>query len=324
MTKRVLLFLLLVLATPHLAHGQQGAKISRVGLLSGGADPAKPVLWDPFFQALREAGYTEGRNIILERRFANGKSDRVPEFAAELVRLKVDVIVATGTTETRAAKQVTSTIPIVMVTAPDPIQSGFVTNLSRPEGNVTGLSLLAPELIGKRLELLKETVHASRIALLLWASDSSSESIRKEAESSAKTLAVQLRSITVREADELTDAFAAIKQDRWQAVVVPFRLLFFTQRERILELAANNRLPAIYESIVFVEGGGLISYGASLADLYRRAVVYVDKILKGAKPGDLPVEQPRRFELVINLKTAKQIGLTIPPNVLARADKVIK
>ena len=324
MTKRVLLFLLLVLATPHLAHGQQGAKISRVGLLSGGADPAKPVLWDPFFQALREAGYTEGRNIILERRFANGKSDRVPEFAAELVRLKVDVIVATGTTETRAAKQVTSTIPIVMVTAPDPIQSGFVSNLSRPEGNVTGLSLLAPELIGKRLELLKETVHASRIALLLWASDSSSESIRKEAESSAKTLAVQLRSITVREADELTDAFAAIKQDRWQAVVVPFRLLFFTQRERILELAANNRLPAIYESIVFVEGGGLISYGASLADLYRRAVVYVDKILKGAKPGDLPVEQPRRFELVINLKTAKQIGLTIPPNVLARADKVIK
>jgi len=306
------------------AQAQQSKRIPRLGLLSGGADPVKPVLWEPFFEALRETGYIEGQNIILEPRFANGKTDRVPELAAELVRLKVDVIVATGSTETRAAKQATTTIPIVMVTAPDPVESKLVNNLSQPSGNVTGLSILAPELTGKRLELLKETVDARRIALLLWAADSSSTNIKNEAETAARALGIQLQNWMVDDPEGLPKTFSNMMRDRVHAVVVPFRLLFFNQRARIVELAAKNRLPAIYENVAFIDEGGLMSYGASLPEFYRRAVVYVDKILKGAKPGDLPVEQPTKFELVINLKTAKQIGLTIPPNVLARADKVIR
>jgi putative ABC transport system substrate-binding protein len=326
MSKKIFCFALagLVFALGFPAEAQQAKKVPRLGLLSGAADPAKPVLWEPFFAALRESGYIEGQNVTLERRFANGKTERVEEFAAELVRLKVDLIVVTGTTETRAAKRATTTIPIVMVTAPDPIESGLVTNLSRPGGNVTGLSVLAPELGGKRLELLKETFQASRIGLLSWAADSSSESIRKESESAAKALGVLLRTVVVRDADGLTDAFSTMKNEKLQGVAVPLRLLFFNQRAHIVELAAKTRLPVIYESLAFVEAGGLMSYGARLSDLYRRAVVYVDKILKGAKPADLPVEQPTKFELVVNLKAAKDIGVTIPPNVLARADKVIK
>jgi putative ABC transport system substrate-binding protein len=312
------------LTTASFAHAQQPKKVSRVGLLSGAADPAKPVLWEPFFEALRQLGYSEGKNIILERRFANGKSERVPEFAVDLARLKVDVIVVTGTTETRAAKQATGTIPIVMVTAPDPIESGLVASLSHPGGNVTGLSMLAPELTGKRIEIIKEAAQANRIALLHWAADTTSESIRTEAESAAKALKVKLTTVAVREVDRFADAFSTMKRERSQAVVVPLRLLFFNQRARIVELAEKNRLPAIYEIAAFVDAGGLMSYGPLLPDLYRRAATYVDKILKGAKPADLPVEQPMKFEFVINLKTAKQIGLTIPQWTLMKADKVIK
>jgi putative ABC transport system substrate-binding protein len=306
------------------ADAQHPRKIPRVGLLSGAADPENPVLWQPFFEALRETGYIEGQSVIIERRFANGKTEWVREFAAELVRLKPDVIVVTGTTETRAVKQATASIPIVMLTAPDPIESGLVASLSRPGGNVTGLSLVAPELSGKRLELLKETSQASRIALLSWLGDSSSENIKKQAEISAKALSVQLRTVVVRDAEGLEDAFSTIRRENLQAVAIPLRLLFFNQRARIVKLATENRLPAIYELFAFVEAGGLMSYGARVADVYRRGVVYVDKILKGVKPGDLPIEQPTNFELVINLKTAKQIGLNIPPNVLARADRVIR
>jgi len=326
MRKRITVLALgaMLVALCVLAGTQPPNKVARIGLLSGAADPAKPVLWEPFFEALRQLGYFEGQNIILERRFANGKTDRLPEFAADLTRLKVDLIVVTGTTETRAAKQATATIPIVMVTAPDPIQSGLVTTLSRPGGNVTGLSVLAPELTGKRIELLKETVHASRIALLSWGTDSSGESIKQEAQNAAKALKVKLTTVVVRDPDGLADAFSTMKREQSQAVVVPLRLPFFNARVRIVDLAGKSRLPTIYETVAFVEIGGLMSYGPLLPDLYRRAAVYVDKILKGTKPADLPVEQPTKFELVINLKAAKQIGLTIPPNVLARADKVIR
>jgi ABC-type uncharacterized transport system substrate-binding protein len=307
------------------AEAQQPKKVARIGLLSGGANPAKPVLWEPFFEALREFGYVEGQNVILERRFADGKSERVPEFAAELVRLKVDLIVATGTTETREAKRATSMIPIVMVTAPDPVESGLVTSLARPGGNVTGLSLLAPELTGKRLELLRETIpKSSRFALLAWADDSTTANLKKDAELAAQALGIQIRAVEVGDADKLPSAFAGMALDRVQGLMVPFRLPFFNQRERIVDLAAKNRIPAIYDNQVFTEAGGLMAYGPRPSDLYRRAVVYVDKILKGSKPADLPVEQPKKFELAINLKAAKQIGLVIPPNVLARADTVNK
>jgi putative ABC transport system substrate-binding protein len=326
MTKNILVWLLVIFFVVNIsvAQAQQPKKIPRIGLLSGAADPAKPVLWEPFFEALRQLGYLEGQTIILERRFANGQTERVPELAADLARLKIDLIVVTGTTETRAAKQATATIPIIMVTAPDPIESGLVASLSRPGGNVTGLSMLAPELTGKRIEILKETVQAGHIALLTWAADTTGESVRQEAENAAKALKVKLTAVAVRDADGLGDAFSMMKRKQLQGIVVPLRLLFVNQRARIVELAGKNRLPAIYESAAFVEAGGLMSYGPLLSDLYRRAAVYVDKILKGRTPADLPVEQPIKFEFIVNLKAAKAIGLTIRPNVLARADRVIR
>ena len=280
-----------------LAQAQQPKKLSRIGILFGSTPSANSRRIEAFRQGMRELGYVEGKNIVIESRYAEGKFDRLPDLAAELVRLKVDVIVSGGQTPTRAAKEATNTIPLVMANDRDPVGSGFVASLARPGGNITGLSNLASELNGKRLELLKEIVpKLSRVAVLGTSSaEANAESLR-ETELVATAFGVQLQYLDV----------------------------LISQRTQIVELAAKNRLPATYNQPEYVEAGGLMTYGVNLADLYRRAATYVDKILKGAKPADLPVEQPKKFEFIINLKAAKQINLTIPPNVLARADKVIK
>jgi putative tryptophan/tyrosine transport system substrate-binding protein len=270
-------------------------------------------------------GYTDGKNIVIEYRYAAGSSDRLIEFAAEFVRLKVDVIVTGSTIAVRAANKLTKTIPIVMTGTGDPVGTGLVASLARPGGNVTGLSSIGPDLNTKRLELLKETVAgASRVAVLFNGANPSNVAALKEVEIAARALGVQIQSSDVRDAGGFEGAFDAATQQRANAVLVQRDPLNNSYPTRIVALAAKHKLPGMYPEIQFVNAGGLMSYGVSTVDLYRRAATYVDKILKGAKPADLPVEQPTKFELVINLKTAKQIGLTIPPNVLLRADKVIK
>ena len=325
-TKIKILFWLLAiffLATISVVHAQQPIKAPRLGVLSGGSS-GHPLL-DAFRLGLRELGYTENRNIVVEYRYAEGKIDRLSELAAELVRLRVEVIFAgvPGTAAAVATKNATKTIPIVFTNVADPIASGLVASLARPGGNITGLGGLGPELYGKRLELLKETL--SKVLRLAVFRNSATPSVSlRELEVAAKSLGVQLQLLDVQTPDNFDKAFAAIAKERADALVVQMSPLFFAHRIRIAELAAKNRVPTIYADQQYVEAGGLMSYGANIPDLYRRAAVYVDKILKGAKAGDLPVEQPTKFELVINLKTAKQIGLTIPPAVLYRADKVIK
>ncbi len=271
-------------------------------------------------------GYVEGKNIFIEYRYAEGKLDRLPDLAAELVRLKVDVIViAGGTPPLLAAKNATRTIPIVFAAGADPVGSGFVTSLARPGGNITGLSLVAPELSGKRLELLKETVpKVSRVAVLLNPTGAAIGALSAETQVAAGSLGVQLQLLEARSPDELDPAFSAMMRERASALVVTQDAMFIDNLTRIVSLAAKSRLPAIYPNSEYVDAGGLMSYGTIINDLYRRAATYVDKILKGRKPADLPVEQPTKFEFIVNLETAKQIGLTIPPNVLARADRVIK
>jgi len=280
---------------------------------------------DAFRQGLEERGYTEGKNIIIEWRFAEGKADRLPVLAAELVRLKVDVIVSAGPAATGPAKEATVTIPIVMAFDNDPIGSRFVASLARPGGNITGLSVMAPELSGKQLELLKEIVpKLSRVALLGSSSEAGYAQTLRETELAAGTLKVQLQSFDVLNPKDIEIAFREASKKHANAVLVLNGVVFIGQRTQLADAAAKSRLPAIYGRPEYVEDGGLLSYATSFTDLSRRAATYVDKILKGAKPADLPVEQPTKFELVINLKAAKQIGLTIPPNVLVRADKVIK
>jgi putative tryptophan/tyrosine transport system substrate-binding protein len=298
---------------------QQSGKMPRVGVLSPSAD----LFLNAFRQGLRELNYVEGRNISLEYRSAEGRASRLFDLAAELVHLKVDVMVAITSLGVRAAKQATSTIPIVMAGVDDAVEQGFVTSLARPGGNITGTSWLNPELSGKRLELLKETFpKVSRVAVLREAVGGAS-SLRATMEA-ARVLGVHLQILELRDPNELDSAFAAMTRERAGALdVLPGPMITGYMRQ-IVDLAAKTRLPVIFPDGQFVESGGLMSYGPSVPDLYRRAATYVDKILKGAKPAELPVEQPTKFELVINLKTAKQIGLTIPPNVLARADKVIK
>jgi putative ABC transport system substrate-binding protein len=274
---------------------------------------------------LRELGYVEGKNIIIEWRYGEGKLDRLPALAAELVRFKVDIIVTSGGTPTRAAKEATSTIPIVMAQDSDPVGSGYVASLASPGGNITGLSSLAPELGGKRLELLKEIVpKLSRVAVLGTSTNPGYAQVLKEIELVAKAFRVKLQYLDVLSFKDIETAFRAAGKERVDAVLLLVSLVLNAQRKQIVELAVKNRLPAIYYTAEWVEDGGLLSYGVSFTDLYRRAATYVDKILKGRTPADLPVEQPMKFEFIVNLKAAKQIGLTIPPNVLVRADKVIR
>jgi putative ABC transport system substrate-binding protein len=313
-----------ILAVAVMAEAQQQKKIPRIGYL-GLTAPANKDRADAFRQGLRQLGYAEGKDFVIEHRSGDGTLHRLNELAAELVRLKVDVIVTTGPTPTRAAKAATATIPIVMTQDPDPVGNGFVASLARPGGNITGLSNLAPEISGKQLELLKETVpKLSRVAVLGTSTVPGQAILLREVGLAAGPLSVQLQSLDVLGPKDIETAFRAASNQHAEAFIVLIGAILSAQIPRILEYVAKSRLPAIYSQPQYVEAGGLMSYGVNLTDLDRRAAIYVDKILKGAKPADLPVEQPTKFELIINLKTAKQIGLTIPPNVLARADKVIK
>ena len=304
---------------------QQPTKVPRIGYLSPNSPSTNPARIEAFRKGLRDLGYIEGKNILIEYRNAEGKLDRLLELAAELVRLKVDIIVTSSPAPTRAAKEATVTIPIIFAQDGDPVASGFVASLARPGGNITGLSTLAPELSGKRLELLKEVVpKLSRVAVLGTSTSPSTAPTLKETELAAGAFKIQLQYLDVLDAKDIETAFRAAGKGRADAVLVLAGPVIFFQRTQIAKLAVKSRLPAIYPQTEFTEAGGLMYYGANTPDMYRRAATYVDKILKGAKPGDLPVEQPTKFELIINLKTAKQIGLTIPPNVLARADRVIR
>jgi putative ABC transport system substrate-binding protein len=313
-----------VLAVGVIAEAQP-TKIPRIGYLTGNSPSTNAARIEAFRQGLRELGYVEGKNIIIEWRYAEGKADRLPALAAELVRVKVEVIVTTGPGPTRAAKEATTTIPIVMAQDPDPVGNGFVASLARPGGNITGLATLAPEISGKQLELLKETVsRLSRVAVLGTSTRPGNAQNLKETELAAGAFGVKLQYLDVLIPKDLETAFRAASKGRVDGVLVLQTPLLTSHRTQVVDLAVKNRLPAIYATAEWVEDGGFMSYAASGTDLFRRSATYVDKILKGAKPADLPVEQPKKFELIINLKAAKQIGLTIPPNVLARADKVIK
>jgi putative tryptophan/tyrosine transport system substrate-binding protein len=304
---------------------QQRTKVPRIGFLGATSSSANLDRAEAFRQGLRELGYIEGQNILIEYRYAQGKFDRLPALAAELLALKVDVIVTGGSSVTRRVKQATDKIPIVMTNDNDPVGDGFVTNLARPGGNITGLATLTPDLSGKRLELLKEIIpKLSRVAVLGTSTEPSIAQSLKETELAARVLKVQLHYLAVPGPKDIETAFREASKERADAVLLLGGSVFVLQRKQIAALAVESRLPAIHYRHEFVEEGGLISYATSLTDLSRRAATYVDKILKGAKPSDLPVEQPTKFELVINLKAAKQIGLTIPPSVLAQADKVIK
>ena len=305
------------------AQAQQPARVPRIGFLSVVGAAQQPYI-ELFRQGLRELGYVEGKNIVIEWRHAGGKAEQLPNLAEELSRLQIDLIVASRTPAIRAASQTTKMIPIVMVGASDPVGTGLIASLARPGGNLTGLSDMAPELNGKRLELLKEIVpKVSRVAVLRNREAPSRQ--MEDLEPVARSLQLQLLSLEVPpDATDLNRIFETSTKGRAQAIMTLAQPFPRDHRTKILELAAKKRLPAMYERNDFVEAGGLMYYGTNLADLYRRAAIYVDKILKGAKPADLPVEQPTKFEFVINLKAAKQIGLTIPPNVLVRADRVIK
>jgi putative ABC transport system substrate-binding protein len=307
-----------------LVEAQQSTKAPRtIGFPQGGATPASLV--DAFRQGLRELGYVEGQNILIHYRRAEGKLDQIPALVAELVRLKVDVIFTANTAAALAAKKATTSIPIVIVAASDPVEAGLVDSLAWPGGNVTGLTRFTTELSGKRLELLKETFPRISLVAVLWNPEARGPSLAfKETRAAAQALCVQLQSLEVREPNDFDKAFSAITKKRTGALMVLGDAVTILQRARILEFAAKSRLPAMYDRPDDITGGGLMFYGVNESELFRRAAAYVDKILKGVKPADLPVEQPKKFELVINLKAAKQIGLTIPPNVLARADKVIR
>jgi putative ABC transport system substrate-binding protein len=310
------------LTTVSLAEAQQPAKVPRIGYLTSGGQSTRI---EAFRQGLRELGYVEGKNIVIEYRSAEGKLDRVSALAAELVRLNVDVIVTAGLGATRPANEATNTIPIVMASDTDPVGNGFVASLARPGGNITGLSTLSPELSGKRLELLKEIIpKLSRVAVLGTSTSASNAQSLRETELAAGALAVKVQYLDVRAPKDTETAFRAASKGRADAVLLLGGPVLASQRTQFADLAVKSRLPAIYWRSDIVEAGGLMSYAVNFTDLDRRAATYVDKILKGRKPADLPAEQPKKFELIINLKAAKQIGLTIPPNLLARADKVIK
>ena len=313
------------LTTVSLAEAQQTAKIPRIGFLFGVSPSVVSARVEALRQGLRELGYVEGKNIVIESRSAEGKLDRLPAVAAELVRLKVNLIVSFGPPATRAAKQATATIPIVMGFDDDPVGSGFVASLARPGGNITGLSTLAPEISGKQLELLKEIVpKLSRVGFLADVTRPGTAQTLREINLAADAARVQLQYLEVRGPKDIEPAFRAAGKERADAILVLSSPILSSQRSQVVDLAAKSRLPAIYPQSDFMDAGGLMFYGPSITDLFRRAATYVDKILKGRMPTDLPVEQPMKFEFIVNLKAAKEIGLTIPPNVLVRADKVIR
>jgi putative ABC transport system substrate-binding protein len=307
------------------AAAQQPTKIPRIGFLTGGSPTQISARTGALHQGLRDLGYSEGKNIVIEWRFAEGKLDRLSALAAELAGLKVDAIITGGPQATRAAKEVTVTIPIVMTQDSDPVGNGFIASLARPGGNITGLSMLTPELSGKRLELLKEIVpKLSRVAVFGTSTNPGNTQALREIEVAAGAFGLKFQYLDVLSPKDIEPAFQAASKGRADAVLMMVAGTVELSRKRIPDLAAKSRLPAMYNRLEYVLAGGLMTYGVSLTDLDRRAAIYVDKILKGTNPADLPVEQPTKFEMVINLKTAKQIGLTIPPNVLARADRVIR
>jgi putative ABC transport system substrate-binding protein len=306
------------------AGAQEPKKVPRIGMLFAATPSANSERIAAFRQGLRERGYVEGKDVLIEQRFAEGNFDRLPALAADLVHLKVDVIVSATTPGTRSLKEATNTIPIVMTSDTDPVGNKFVASLARPGGNITGLSTLAPELNGKRLELLKEIVpKLSRVAVLATLNSTNAEVLR-EIEVAGAALKVQIQYLDVQGPKDIETAFREATNGHADGLFPLSNAILNSQRKQLVNLAISSRLPAIHVAPEYVEDGGLMYYGANTPDLFRRAAAYVDKILKGAKAADIPVEQPRKFELVINLKTAKEIGLTIPPNVLARADKVIK
>jgi putative ABC transport system substrate-binding protein len=315
-------------AAPLAAEAQQAAKVARIGFLRSNL-AANPHLQEAFLQGLRDLGYVEGRNVVIEYRDAEGKLERLPALAAELVALKVDVIVTGGGTPTAlAAKQATRTLPIVFASAPDPVTDGLVTSLARPGGNVTGLSNLSPELVGKRLEQLKQAVPGVSRVAVLWQpgvmGERTEKDMPKAVEVAARALGVRPQFVEARGPADVDRAFSDMTRARAGALTVSGSAMFFNERRRLVDLAAKNRLPTVFPLKEYFDAGGLMAYGPNLPDLFRRAATYVDKILKGAKPGDLPVEQPTKFELVINLKTAKALGLTIPQSLLGRADQIIQ
>ncbi len=321
----VLMLTLGTLQVPLAAEAQAPAKVPQIGFLSPRSPAEVAFLLDAFRQGLRDLGYVEGQNIAIEYRFAEGRPERLPALAADLVRLKVDVIVTGAPPTPEAAKQVTSTIPVVFTVGGDPVAEGLVASLARPGGNITGLASMSPEVVGKQLELLKEVApKVSRVAILQNPSNQSHPVVVRPAEGAARALRVQLHIVQAGSPAEIETAFAAMRSQRVGGVLVLRDPLFRAQRTQIAALAAKSRLPAVYGLREEAEAGGLMAYGASVPLMYRRAATYVDKILKGAKPADLPVEQPTKFELVINLKTAKAIGLKIPQSVLVRADEVIQ
>lgn len=311
----------LLLAAALAAEGQPVGKVTRIGLLHPGLRPQLD--YEVFRQALRDLGYVEGRNIVIEERLAEGKAERLRSLAAELVRLKVDVIITNSTPGIRAAKEATSRIPIVMTGSADPVGAGLVANLARPGGNITGLSIMAPDLDGKRLELLKETVpKVPRMAMLLEAANRGMARRFEATRVAARALGVSLHPVEVQQPFDFETAFAKMTKAGAGALLVPN--LFNSYSRELVDLATKHRIPTLYDSRHFVEAGGLMAYGPSTADQYRRAAAYVDKILKGAKPGELAIEQPTKFELLISLKAAKSLGLTIPQALLLRADQIIE
>jgi putative tryptophan/tyrosine transport system substrate-binding protein len=319
-------------AWPLVAHAQQqigrAGKMPRLGLLMPGPSAHSATILEPFYRGLHELGYTEGQNLILERRNADWKSDRLPELAAELVALKLDVIVAWSTPAARAAKQATTTLPVVAAVMADPVGDELVATLGRPGGNITGTTFLGPELVAKRLQLLRDIVPGLARVAALWHPHAYGEhtmaSVVKNIEEAARTLGMQLQLVPADGPEDIASAFPTMAKERAGAFIVLPSPMLFGEHRRIVELAANNRLPGVYQAREFVDAGGLMSYGANLDDLFRRTATYVDKILKGAKPADLPVERPTKFELVINLKAAKAVGLTITRDILLVADEVIE
>ena len=327
MTKRIIFLALcsLLLAPCSAVEAQQPAKFFRIGFLSP-FSPSATALWhQAFLQGLRDLGWVEGKNLSIEYRYAEGRRDRLPDLVADLVRLKVDIIVASVNTDALVAKKATRTIPIVMASAGDPVATGLVDSLARPGGNITGLSQMAPEMAGKRLELLKEIVpKLSRVAVL-WNPQGTTSTLNwKELQLPARELGVKLHSLEVQSLNDFDKAFKDATKARAGALSIMPDQLFAGNLRRIADLAVKSRLPSIFHLSEFADSGGVVGYGPDRPDQFRRAASYVDKILKGAKPADLPVEQPTKFEFIINLRAAKQIGLTIPPNVLARADRVIR
>ena len=312
-----------MITAPLATKAQVSAQVPRIGILSPAAEAFTPV-FEAFRQGLRELGYVEGQNIVLEFRLAAGRAERLRALAAELVRLKVDVILTDTMTATRVAKEATTTIPIVMASSSDPVQGGLVASLAQPGGNITGMALLAPELSGKRLELLKEVVPRLAQVAVLWNPKNPVAGNLRATEAAAQALHLQLHLVEVPGAEALEAAFDAAMQEGADALITLPDAMLWNQRLQVAGLAAKHRLPALFPEREFVDAGGLLSYGPSVPASFHRAATYVDKLLKGAKPADLPVEQPTKFELVINLKTAKALGMTMPPSLLLLADEVIQ